>query len=70
MNKIPAHFMYRGERYAHITPAKRLLNSTMVYDVIMRGDIFGMNMDTQVFTIISREEIEFLPSLPIANSKQ
>jgi hypothetical protein len=55
--KVPAQFIYKDERYAHITPAKRLMQSTMVYEVILRGDLFAVNVDTQVFTIIPRGEI-------------
>lgn len=57
MKQVPATFKYNGRTYKHITPVKRLLQSTMVYEVIMRGDVFGMDVDTQEFTIIPRDEI-------------
>lgn len=57
LQKVPATFTYNGRTYKHITPVKRLLQSTMVYDVIMRGDVFGMDVDTQEFTVIPRDKI-------------
>lgn len=45
-------FIYKGQTYIRLIPGKRLFQSTMVHDVVNRGDIFGMNIETQVFTII------------------
>jgi hypothetical protein len=35
-----------------ITPAKRLFNSTMIHEVVTRGDFFAVNLQTGVFTVL------------------
>lgn len=45
-------FIYNGQTYIRLIPGKKLFQSTMVHEVVNRGDIFGMNIQTQVFTII------------------
>jgi len=45
-------FHYNGELYIRIIPSKRMFNSTMVHEVVNRGDIFAMCVRNQQFTII------------------
>ena len=45
-------FMYNDEIYIRIIPSKRLFNSTMVHEVVNRGDVFAMRLRDQQFTII------------------
>lgn len=45
-------FCYNGVNYIRVIPGKRLFNSTMIHEVVNRGDIFGMEIGTQVMTII------------------
>jgi len=45
-------FMYDGIPYIKIIPSKRLFNSTMVHEVITRGDIFCLNLLTNIFTVL------------------
>jgi len=45
-------FQYKERLYARILPAKRLFNSTMVYEVVNRGDIFALDLVTMQFTVI------------------
>jgi len=47
-----AIFTYENEQYIKIVPSKKLLNSTMLYEVVTRGDLFALNMVTHVFTIL------------------
>lgn len=57
MIKHPAiHRVYKfnNEFWMKISPSKRLFNSTMVYEVINRGDIFALNINTLEFTILPR----------------
>jgi hypothetical protein len=41
----------------HIVPSKTLFRSTTIHDVITRGDIFAVNLNTRVFTILPREAL-------------
>lgn len=45
-------FIYKDRTYIRLIPGKNLFKSTMVHEVVNRGDIFGMDIQTQVFTII------------------
>jgi len=45
-------FWYKDQLYIRLIPSKRLFNSTMVHEVVNRGDVFAMNMTNQQFTII------------------
>lgn len=45
-------FTYEGKTYTKIIPAKSLFNSTMVHEVVTRGSIFALNLDTGIFTIL------------------
>ena len=46
------HFYHEGQPYMRMIPAKGLFHSTTVYEVITRGDMFAVNLDTGVFTIL------------------
>ena len=48
----PRVFVFKGQPLMRITPSKRLFNSTTIYEVINRGDIFALNLQTGVFSII------------------
>jgi hypothetical protein len=54
MSKI---FTYNGDIWMHIVPSKTLFRSTTIHDVITRGDIFAVNLNTRVFTILPREAL-------------
>lgn len=45
-------FIYNGKTYLRCIPGKSLFHSTLVHEVVNRGDIFGLDIETQVFTII------------------
>jgi hypothetical protein len=45
-------FVYKNDPYMRITPAKRLFNSTMIHEVVTRGDFFAVNLQTGVFTVL------------------
>ena len=45
-------FRYRGRLYIRCIPGKRLFNSTLVHEVVNRGDVFAMEVDSQQLTII------------------
>jgi hypothetical protein len=54
-------FKYANEYYVRCIPAKRLFNSTMVHEVVNRGDIFAMKLSNQVLTIIpGTAEVDFV----------
>jgi len=48
----PKFFYYNDSLYLRIIPAKRLFNSTLVHEVVTRGDVFAVHMDTLQFTIL------------------
>lgn len=45
-------FTYRGELYIRTVPGKNLFKSTMVHEVVNRGDIFAVRVSDQMLTII------------------
>ena len=44
--------MNGSEIYIKMTPVKTLLHSTMLYEVVTRGDFFALNLLTNIFTIL------------------
>ena len=46
-------FIYCGKIHTRIIPRKNLFKSTMIYEVVNRGDIFALCVDDMTFTIIS-----------------
>lgn len=45
-------FIYKDEAYIRCVPGKRLFQSTMVHEVVNRGDIFAIRVSDQLLTII------------------
>jgi len=45
-------FNQNNTTYVKIIPAKKLFNSTMIHEVVTRGDIFALNLETGEFTIL------------------
>lgn len=46
-------FIHEGKTYIQVKPVKKLFQSNLIHDVITRGDIFAVNIQTQELTIIS-----------------
>jgi hypothetical protein len=47
-----AAFYYKNDLYVRLVPSKRLFNSTMVHEVVNRGDVFAMRVSDQQFTVV------------------
>ena len=45
-------FTYNNELYIRCIPGKNLFKSSMVHEVVNRGDIFAVRVRDQVLTII------------------
>ena len=45
-------FNHNNITYVKIIPSKKLFNSTMIHEVVTRGDIFALNLETGEFTIL------------------
>ena len=45
-------FLYNGEWYLRCIPVKSLFKSTMVHEVVNRGDIFAVCLASQKLTIV------------------
>jgi hypothetical protein len=45
-------FIYKDELYVRCIPGKRLFQSTMVHEVVNRGDIFAVRASDSALTII------------------
>ena len=43
---------YDDRKYMKIIPSKRLFNSTMIHEVVTRGDFFAVDMDSKQFTVL------------------
>ena len=46
--------MNGSEIYLKMTPVKTLLHSTMLYEVVTRGDFFVVNVSTGNFTVMPK----------------
>lgn len=51
-------FMHRGQRHLVVTPYEHMLQSNFIKDVVERGDLFGVNLETHQFGIIPRKVVE------------
>lgn len=51
-------FTYNNQLHLKITPAKKLFNSTLIHEVVNRGDVFALNLSTGIFTILSRHQYD------------
>lgn len=45
-------FTFNGDLYIRCIPAKSLFHSTMVHEVVNRGDIFALRVSDQKLTVI------------------
>ena len=64
-------FIYEGELYIRAIPSKNLFRSTMVHDVVNRGNIFAINVATQQLTIIpGKSEVEHCEVSCVGGSKK
>lgn len=45
-------FTYNNDLYIRCIPGKNLFKSTMVHEVVNRGDIFALRVRDQVLTIV------------------
>lgn len=45
-------FLYKDELYIRLIPSKRMFQSSLIHEVVNRGDIFAMRVSDQQFTVI------------------
>ena len=45
-------FLFNDDLYIRTIPGKRLFSSTMIHDVVNRGDIFAVRVRDSLLTII------------------
>ena len=45
-------FIWQGNFYVYAKPAKTLFHSSMIYEVITRGDIFAVRVSDGILTIV------------------
>jgi len=45
-------FTYNNDLYIRCIPGKNLFKSTMIYEVVNRGDIFAVRVRDQMLTVI------------------
>lgn len=50
-------FTYKDQLYIRCIPGKNLFKSTMIHEVVNRGDIFAVRVCDQVLTIIPGDAI-------------
>lgn len=52
-------FSYNGRAYLRVIPGKSLFRSTLVHEVVNRGDIFALDLDSQQLTVLpGKAEVE------------
>jgi hypothetical protein len=49
--KLPV-FVYEDIPFMKVVPVKRLFNSTMVHEVVTRGDFFAVNLINNTLTVL------------------
>lgn len=55
-------FYFENELYVRVIPAKRLFNSTMIHEVVNRGDVFAVRVSDSVLTILpGTAEVKHMP---------
>jgi len=52
MNLAMQAFLYNNDFYIRAVPGKNLFKSTMVHEVVNRGDVFAVRIRDQILTII------------------
>lgn len=58
-------FIFNGDVYIRCVPSKKLFHSTMVHEVVNRGDIFALRCKDQQLTIIpGKSEVEHIELSP------
>jgi hypothetical protein len=63
-------FIYNTDLYIRTIPAKTLFKSTMVHEVVNRGDVFAVRVKDQVLTIVpGTAEVEHVELYPFIVSK-
>ena len=50
-------FTYKGREYIRVIPSKFMMASTMLYEMITRGDILAMAIDDQKLVCIKGTEL-------------
>lgn len=45
-------FTYQDELYIRLIPSKRMFNSSLIHEVVNRGDVFAMRVSDQQFTVV------------------
>lgn len=65
-------FIYKDELYIRLVPSKRMFQSTLVHEVVNRGDIFAMRVRDQQFTVIpgTAEVTHTLHTLVLGNEQE
>lgn len=65
-------FIYKDELYIRLVPSKRMFQSTLIHEVVNRGDIFAMRVRDQQFTVIpgTAEVVHTLHSLVLGNEQE
>ena len=52
MNLRTTAILYMGDWYLRVIPGKRLFNSTLIHEVVNRGDVFAIRIKDQRLTIL------------------
>jgi hypothetical protein len=55
MKKAPNQllsFYYNDQLYIRVIPGKKLFNSTLIHEVVNRGDVFALHVESQQLTIV------------------
>lgn len=55
---MPVKFIHRGQEHMVIEPNTHMFNSQTIRDVVDRGGLFGVNLETGKFGIIPEKVVE------------
>lgn len=56
--RIGGTFVLNNQAFMKVVPAKSLIRSTTIHEVITRGDFFAVNLSTGELTVINQEKFQ------------
>lgn len=56
--RIGGTFVINNQAFMKVVPAKSLIRSTTIHDVVTRGDFFAVNLSTGELTVVTQNKFQ------------
>lgn len=56
--RIGGTFVLNNQAFMKVVPAKSLIRSTTIHDVVTRGDFFAVNLSTGELTVVTQNKFQ------------